>query len=80
MRVPDLQEKLKDTKFVVYVNACRGSEEESLKTVQFDSLPHEPANLVPPTTPRFQINPITSDDATRLIERTNLPIFDSSLK
>ena len=67
MRVPDLQEKLKDTKFVVYVNACRGSEEEPLKMVEYDSLPHEPANRMP-STPRLHLrNPITSDDATSVI-------------
>ncbi|CBY31797.1 unnamed protein product [Oikopleura dioica] len=71
MRVPDLQEKMKDTKFVVYVNACRGSEEEPLKMVEYDSLPHEPANRMP-STPRFHLrNPITSDDATNVIVRAN---------
>jgi hypothetical protein len=71
MRVPDLQEKMKDTKFVVYVNACRGSEEEPLKMVEYDSLPHEPANRMQSTPGLYLRNPITSDDATNVIDRAN---------
>ena len=71
MRVPDLQEKMKDTKFVVYVNACRGSEEEPLKMVEYDSLPHEPASRMQSTPGLHLRNPITSDDATNVIDRAN---------